>query len=359
MNTVHVNLGPRSYEILVAPGLLAEAGSRIKAAGLTGMAAIITDDNVAPHFLEQLEGSLLKMGYTFSSHIFPAGEASKSMAVAENLNRELIQAEHNRSSFVIALGGGVTGDLAGFVASIFYRGVPFVQIPTTIVSQVDSAVGGKTGVNTPEGKNLIGAFHQPRLVLTDPNTLLTLPGREFREGFAEVIKHAAIRDEEMFSDLEALDPMDQNVPSELIARNVAIKARIVEEDEQETSGTRALLNFGHTIGHGIEASVPYGTLLHGEAISLGIRAALRLSENHADLAPDASQRILALLAHYQLPLKLSDEIPTDLVIEKLLRDKKFSGGQKTFVLLDRPGNGITCSRIPFEEIALTVDFLRS
>jgi 3-dehydroquinate synthase len=281
------------------------------------------------------------------------------MAVVENVNRELIQAGHNRSSFVIALGGGVTGDLAGFVASIFYRGIPFVQIPTTIVSQVDSAVGGKTGVNAPEGKNLIGAFHQPRLVLTDPNTLLTLPGREFREGFAEVIKHAAIRDEAMLIDLAALDPMDQNVPSELISRNVAIKARIVEADEQETSGTRALLNFGHTIGHGIEASVPYGTLLHGEAISLGIRAALKLSENHAGLAPDESQRILALLTHYQLPLKLSDEIPTDLVIEKLLRDKKFSGGEKTFILLDRPGNGITCSSIPFEEIALTIDFLRS
>ena len=140
---------------------------------------------------------------------------------------------------------------------------------------------------------------------------------------------------------------------------MSIKARIVEEDEQETSGTRALLNFGHTIGHGIEAAVPYGTLLHGEAISLGIRAALRLSENHADLAPEASQRILALLTHYQLPLKLSDNVPSDLVIEKLLRDKKFSGGTKTFVLLDRLGNGITCSSIPFEEIILTVDFLRS
>ena len=152
MNTVHVNLGSRSYEILVAPGLLAESGSRIQAAGLTGMAAIITDDNVAPHFLEQLEASLLKTGYTSSSHIFPAGEASKSMAVVENLNRELIQAGHNRSSFVIALGGGVTGDLAGFVASIFYRGVPFVQIPTTIVSQVDSAVGGKNRCQRTRGK---------------------------------------------------------------------------------------------------------------------------------------------------------------------------------------------------------------
>ncbi len=359
MNTVSVNLGSRSYEILVAPGLLAEVGPRITAAGLKGRAAIITDDNVAPHFLAKVEASLADSGYDLTSHIFPAGEGSKSMTEAEKLSRELIQAGHDRSSFVVALGGGVTGDLAGFVAAIFYRGIPFVQIPTTIVSQVDSAVGGKTGVNSPEGKNLIGAFHQPRLVLTDPETLLTLPGREFREGFAEVIKHAAIRDETMLADLEALDPLDQNVPADLIARNVAIKARVVEEDEQETSGTRALLNFGHTIGHGIEASVAYGTLLHGEAISLGIRAALKLSENHAGLPADSSQRILNLLTHFQLPLVLSDDISTDLVLEKLSRDKKFSGGKRTFVLLDRLGNGITCSSIPAEDIVPAIDHLRS
>lgn len=359
MNIVTVNLGSRSYEILVAPGLISEAGPRIQAAGLKGKASIITDSNVAPHYLEKVKASLSDSGYDTTSHIFPAGEGSKSMTEVEKLSRELIQAGHNRSSFVVALGGGVTGDLAGFVAAIFYRGIPFVQIPTTIVSQVDSAVGGKTGVNAPEGKNLIGAFHQPRLVLTDPDTLLTLPGREFREGFAEVIKHAAIRDEDMLEDLEAYDPADQNTPSDLIARNVAIKARVVEEDEQETSGTRALLNFGHTIGHGIEASVPYGTLLHGEAISLGIRAALRLSEKHAGLPAEASKRILKLLEHYQLPLKLSDEISTELVLEKLSRDKKFSGGKRTFVLLDRLGNGITCSTIPFEDIAPAIDSLRS
>ena len=359
MNSVHVNLGNRSYDILVAPGLLPEAGARILAAGLTGRAAIITDDNVAPHYLAKVEASLTAAGYQSTSHIFPAGEGSKSMTEVENLNRALIQEGHDRASFIIALGGGVVGDLAGFVAAIFYRGIPFVQIPTTIVSQVDSAVGGKTGVNTPEGKNLIGAFHQPRLVLTDPRTLLTLPGREFREGFGEVIKHAAIRDEAMLADLEALDPLDQNVPADLIARNVAIKARVVEEDEQETSGTRALLNFGHTIGHGIEAAVPYGTLLHGEAISLGIRAALRLSEDHAGLAPAASERILKLLAHFQLPLILPDDISTDLVLEKLSRDKKFSGGKRTFVLLDRPGNGITCSAIPAAAIAPAIDSLRS
>ena len=359
MNTVQVSLGSRSYEILVAPGLLDEAGQHIKAAGLSGKAAIITDSNVAPHYLDQMVSSLSNAGYETTAHIFPSGEAAKSMAQADKISRELIRAGHNRSSFVVALGGGVTGDLAGFVAAIFYRGIPFVQIPTTIVSQVDSAVGGKTGVNTPEGKNLTGAFHQPRLVLTDPDTLFTLPGREFREGFAEVVKHAAIRDEAMLADLEKIDPLDQNVPAELIARNVAIKARIVEEDEQETSGTRALLNFGHTIGHGIEASVPYGALLHGEAISLGIRAALKLSENHAGLPREASKRILALLEHFQLPLILDPAISTELVIEKLLRDKKFARGKRTFVLLEQPGHALTCSTIPFEDIAPAIDHLRS
>lgn len=359
MNSVHVSLGARSYEILVAPGILAEAGPRIQAAGLKGRAAIITDDNVAPHYLATVEASLSRAGYETTSHIFPAGEGSKSLTEVENLCRSLIQSGHERSSFVVALGGGVTGDLAGFVASIFYRGIPFVQIPTTIVSQVDSAVGGKTGVNAPEGKNLIGSFHQPRLVLIDPETLLTLPGREFREGFAEVIKHAAIRDEAMLADLEALDPLDQNVPSELIARNVAIKARVVEEDEQETSGVRALLNFGHTIGHGIEASVPYGTLLHGEAISLGIRAALMLSEQHAGLPAEASRRILNLLKHFQLPLVLAEGIQTDTILEKLSRDKKFSGGKKTFVLLDRLGNGITSNKVPMDSLASIITALRS
>jgi 3-dehydroquinate synthase len=358
MNSVHVSLGARSYEILVAPGILAEAGPRIQAAGLKGRAAIITDDNVAPHYLATVEASLSRAGYETTSHIFPAGEGSKSLTEVENLCRSLIQSGHERSSFVVALGGGVTGDLAGFVASIFYRGIPFVQIPTTIVSQVDSAVGGKTGVNAPEGKNLIGSFHQPRLVLIDPETLLTLPGREFREGFAEVIKHAAIRDEAMLADLEALDPLDQNVPSKLIARNVAIKARVVEEDEQETSGVRALLNFGHTIGHGIEASVPYGTLLHGEAISLGIRAALMLSEQHAGLPAEASRRILNLLKHFQLPLVLAEGIQTDTILEKLSRDKKFSGGKKTFVLLDRLGNGITSNKVPMDSLASIIAALR-
>jgi len=295
MPTVHVDLADRSYDILVEDGLLNSIGELIQSAGLKGQCAVITDSNVGPLYAQRVIDSLNTVGINASCHTFPAGEGSKSMAQASELCSDMIQAGHDRSSFVVALGGGVTGDLAGFVAAIFYRGIPFVQIPTTIVSQVDSSAGGKTGVNAPEGKNLIGAFHQPRLVVVDPLTLASLPGREYREGYAEAIKHAAIRDEAMIGALNALDPADQHPSAELLARNLAIKARVVEEDERETAGTRALLNFGHTVGHGIEASLPYGEMLHGEAISLGIRAALYLSEKINNFPAADSQRIIQFL----------------------------------------------------------------
>ena len=250
------------------------------------------------------------------------------------------------------------GDLAGFVASIFYRGIPFVQVPTTIVAQVDSSVGGKTGVNVGEGKNLLGAFHQPRLVLVDPETLRTLPDREFREGFAEAIKHAAIRDAAMLDDLAAFDPNGREVPPDLIARNIAIKARVVEADEHETHDIRALLNFGHTIGHGIEASVPYGQMLHGEAISLGIRAALFLSERRAGLPPAASAQVIGLLEKYHLPLVLPPEITTDAVMEKLARDKKFTAGAIRFVVLDALGSAKVINTVTAEDLREAIEHLR-
>ena len=294
-----------------------------------------------------------------SLHTVRAGEASKSMSQSAELCGELNRAGHDRSSFVIALGGGVVGDLAGFVAAIFYRGVPFVQIPTTIVSQVDSSAGGKTGVNASEGKNLIGAFHQPRLVIVDPLTLDSLPGREYREGYAEAIKHAAIRDAAMIDDLAALDPDNQHPSADLLARNLAIKARIVEEDERETAGTRALLNFGHTIGHGIEASLPYGAMLHGEAISLGIRAALYLSEKVNGFPADQSKRILDLLKQFQLPLTLPEHISTDIVMDKLSHDKKFTGGNIKFVLLTAPGAAEVSTKVSLDMIREAVEHLRN
>lgn len=360
MPSVHVDLADRAYNVLVEPGLLAQTGETLKKAAISGLrAAVISDETVAGFHSSALMESLEAAGFRPTLHTVPAGEASKSMPQVENLCREMIRAGHDRKSLVVALGGGVVGDLAGFVASIFYRGIPFVQIPTTIVAQVDSSVGGKTGVNVGEGKNLLGAFHQPRLVIIDPETLGTLPDREFHEGFAEAIKHAAIRDAEMLADLASLDPSTRDVPADLIACNIAIKARVVEADEHETRDIRALLNFGHTIGHGIEASVPYGQMLHGEAISLGIRAALFLSERHAGLAPQDSARVIALLEKFHLPLVLSDEITTDTVMEKLARDKKFSSGAIRFVVLDALGSAKVVNTVTSDDLREAIEFLRT
>lgn len=358
MHHVSVDLADRSYRVLVAEGLLAEVGTYLKECGLRGKAAIISDSTVAPLHAQTLQYALDQAGISHTLHAFAAGEKSKSLEIAAALCSELATAGHDRKSFVIALGGGVVGDLAGFVAALFYRGIPFIQIPTTIVSVVDSSVGGKTGVNIPEGKNLVGSFHQPRLVLIDPLTLTTLPPREYREGFSEAIKHAAIRDASMLDELAALDPESRFVPSSLIARNIAIKARIVEADEHETKGLRALLNFGHTIGHGIEASKPYGEILHGEAISLGIRAAVHLSERHAGLPSQDARRILSLLQKFSLPLQLDESISTDQVLEKLARDKKFDSGSVRFVLLRTAGDAFVDSSLNHRDLRAAIDHLR-
>jgi 3-dehydroquinate synthase len=357
MPTVHVALADRSYPVVVGNGLLSETASLLTEHGLSGFRpSIISDETVAAHHAETLLSSFGANRPTL--HTVPAGEASKSLTHAETLCREMICAGHDRRSLIIALGGGVVGDLAGFVASIFYRGIPFVQIPTTIVSQVDSSVGGKTGVNVAEGKNLLGAFHQPKLVIVDPQTLSTLPPREFHEGFAEAIKHAAIRDAEMLTDLMAIDPETREVPADLLARNIAIKARIVEEDEFETKDIRALLNFGHTIGHGIEASLPYGEMLHGEAIALGIRAAIFLSEKHSALPPAHSEKILAALNHFRLPLTLPAYIPTATVMEKLARDKKFKSGKIRFVTLPTLGHAEVIETVTLSDLEAAIEHLR-
>jgi 3-dehydroquinate synthase len=359
MPQVRVELAERSYDVLVANGLLERAGGAIAEAGIAGAkAAVISDETVARIHGPAVIDSLQRAGFKPTLHTVPAGETSKCMTQVETVCRDMIRFGHDRRSFVVALGGGVVGDLAGFAASIFYRGIPFVQIPTTIVAQVDSSVGGKTGVNVLEGKNLLGAFHQPRLVLVDPLTLRTLPPREFREGLAEAIKHAAIRDAAMLDELAALDADARDLDPDLVARNIAIKARIVEADEHETLGIRALLNFGHTIGHGIEAAVPYGEMLHGEAISLGLRAALFISERVAGLAAADSERILGLLQRFNLPLVLSEAISTDMVMEKLARDKKFAAGQIRFVVLDRPGNAFVTDQVRAEDLREAIEHLR-
>lgn len=357
-STVPVDLGDRSYGVECEYAIFASLGERIAGLFAGKNVAVISDSNVAPLYLERLSQQLSAEQRVVSEHVVAAGEASKSMENVATLCSQMAAAGHDRKSLVVALGGGVVGDLAGFVASVFYRGVPFVQIPTTIVSQVDSSVGGKTGVNIPEGKNLVGAFHQPLAVWIDPEVLQSLPSREYREGYAEVIKHAAIRDAEMFDVLEGMDPQNQAPPASLLARNVAIKARVVEEDEQETSGVRALLNFGHTIGHGIEASVPYGELLHGEAVSLGIRAALFLSERCAGLEKPQSQRVLGVLKQFGLPLVLDESIDTERILEKTARDKKFSAGSIQFVLLRALGEAFVSREVTAERMREAIEHLR-
>ena len=357
MTTVRVNLADRAYDVVVGSGLLADAGERIAGLPIPGKrCALITEETVGPLYASKLEKSLKNADFSVETITVPAGEASKSMNVASYVCREMLKRGLDRKSFVVALGGGVIGDLAGFCAAIFQRGVPLVQIPTTVLSQVDSSVGGKTGVNTPEGKNLLGAFHQPKLVLADVETLNSLPDREFREGFAEIIKHAAIRDAEMLGEIEKQgDSRDGLAP--LIARNVAIKAAVVEEDERETSGTRALLNFGHTIGHGVEAAAGYGQLLHGEAVSIGMTAALRLSEQIAGLPAESSQRVEALLAQLKLPRSLDGTFQTRQILEILQRDKKFAGGAVRFVLLRALGDAFVSEKVTLQQIEREIDAL--
>lgn len=360
MPIVHVDLAERTYAVRVEPGLLARAGACLVEAGLGGRrVAVISDTSVAAHHAQPLIQALDAAGVDATLHVVPAGEASKSLTHAEGLCREMIRVGHDRKSCVVALGGGVVGDLAGFVAAIFYRGIPLVQVPTTIVAQVDSSVGGKTGVNVEEGKNLLGAFHQPALVVVDPDTLKTLPEREFREGLAEAVKHAAIRDAAMLDEFAALDIAGRQVPADLIARNIAIKARVVEADEHETRDIRALLNFGHTIGHGIEAALPYGEMLHGEAISLGMRAALELSVRRGTLPQADAARVLSVLRHCGLPLELAPEISTEQVMLKLARDKKFSAGAIRFVLLDALGVARVSRDITAQDLRDAIEHLRT
>ena len=363
MTEVPVHLSERSYAVLVGSDLMDRVGEQVRRVlPEARVCAVVTDSTVGPLYGERVLTSLRRSGFEPVLITVAAGEPSKSMVCVEDVCRHMIRAGMDRTSFLVALGGGVVGDLAGFAASIFFRGIPYVQIPTTVVSVVDSSVGGKTGVNTPEGKNLLGCFHQPRLVLADVDTLSTLPRREYNEGFAEIIKHAAIRDEAMMELIERLAGAEGGGRTEalvaLVARNVAIKAAIVAADEHETAGLRALLNFGHTIGHGIEASAGYGQLLHGEAISLGIVAALRISEEVAGLDAGASEKVIALLRRYELPLRLPASITTADVMAKLSRDKKFMAGAVRFVVLRALGDAVVSRDVTMARMEAAVDGLR-
>lgn len=353
--SVEVRLAERSYRVWIGGGIMDSLGEKLRAAHPGSACAVVTDSNVGPLYADAVLKSLGDAGFKPTSVTVPAGEKSKSLAQAEKVCDQMIAAGLDRKACLVALGGGVVGDLAGFVAAIYYRGIPYVQIPTTIISQVDSAVGGKTGVNAAGGKNLIGSFHQPRFVLADVNTLKTLPPREFNEGFAEIIKHAIIRDARLFEDIARIDRGDM---TRLIARNVEIKAQIVSADEHETTGERALLNFGHTVGHGIEAAAGYGRYLHGEAISLGIVAACFLSAKKAGLPAHDHGQIISRLQEFHLPVKLPPDISTESILAALKTDKKFSQGKIRFVLASRIGSAFLSDDVTLEEIHEAIESLR-
>lgn len=353
---VPVPLASRPYESLVGNGILSRTGEFVREILPAGDCAVITDTHVGPLYAQAVTRSLEGAGFTPVLITMAAGEKSKSLSSAEAVCDEMIAAGLDRGAFVAALGGGVVGDLAGFVASIYYRGIPHVQIPTTVVAQVDSAIGGKTGVNAREGKNLIGSFHQPALVIADSAALSTLPKREFNEGVAEIIKHAVIRDAAMLDDLPRAASSD--LPA-LIARNQRIKAQIVAEDEFEKLGLRALLNFGHTIGHAIENAAGYGQFLHGEAVSLGIVAALDLSVERAGLPFDQAQRVLQALRAFDLPVQLPPHIPTETLMKASGKDKKFEAGAIRFVLTRNLGSAFVSKEVTEGDVRRAIEKLKA
>ncbi|WP_414832713.1 3-dehydroquinate synthase [Afifella sp. YEN Y35] len=340
MSSVHVDLGERSYDVLVAANLIPNLGRHMAARMDARRAAIITDDNVGRLYLDPVRQALSDAEIDSVEIVVAPGEASKSFSTLEHVVRELLAARLERSDIVIALGGGVVGDLAGFAAAITRRGMSLVQVATSLLAQVDSSVGGKTGINTPEGKNLVGAFFQPRLVLADTSALDTLPPREFRAGYAEVAKYGLIDDADFFSWLE--DNREavfagEEARGEAIRRSVAAKARVVAADERE-AGTRALLNLGHTFGHALEAACNYDAsrIIHGEGVAIGMAMAHRFSVQQGLCAPEAAERVERHLAAAGLPTHMNS-IPgsgfsTSELMDHIAQDKKVKAGRLTFIL---------------------------
>jgi len=355
---VFVNLGPRSYLVQVGRDLLKTLGEEVNQKLPDRVkCAVVTDSNVGPLYAETVIKSLRAVGKEPHLITVPAGESSKSLSCSESVLGEMVRFGLDRKSFLVALGGGVIGDLGGFCASIYQRGIPYVQVPTTVLSQVDSSVGGKTGVNLPDAKNMVGCFHQPVHVIADLDTLNSLPKREWNEGFAEIIKHACIRDASMFTAIQDVAEGHGDIVG-LIRRNIAIKAAIVEADEYETIGTRALLNFGHTLGHAIEAAAGYGKLLHGEAISLGLRAAAWLSTQIAELTAEDYEHIVALLKLFDLPVRLPDDFDTETLMRIARMDKKFENGKIRFVLLRKIGDAYVSKDVLEGHLKQALDELR-
>jgi 3-dehydroquinate synthase len=364
--TVDVALGDRAYDIVIGRGVLASLGARVAALRPGVRTAIVTDRTVAKHWLEPAERSLAEAGIPTSRIIVEEGEVSKTYAGLEKVSEALIAARIERNDLVIALGGGVVGDLAGFAAAILRRGVDFVQVPTSLLAQVDSSVGGKTGINSPQGKNLLGAFHQPVLVIADTSVLDTLSPRQFRAGYAEVAKYGVLGDEAFFSWLEAnhADIFSGGAAREhAIATSCRAKAAIVSRDERE-NGERALLNLGHTFGHALEAATGFSDrLFHGEGVSVGMVLAAEFSAQLGMIATADAARVERHLAAAGLPTHLRDIAgfaqeglkDADALMALMAQDKKVKRGKLTFILLQAIGRAVVANDV---EPALVRDFLQ-
>ena len=342
IRSIPVDLGARAYEVLLGPGLLEDAGARLRPLARRDRVAVVSDQTVWGLHGPRLTAALERAGLAVHPVVLPPGEQTKSFSGLETLCDSLLGLELDRGDLIVAFGGGVIGDLAGFAAAIYKRGADFVQIPTTLLAQVDSSVGGKTAIDTPRGKNLIGAFHQPRLVLVDPSLLATLPEREFRAGMAEVIKYGVIGDTPLFSDLESAAQRDPagglaslaavgpSLLQRLLERSAAAKARVVAADERE-GGLRAILNYGHTLGHVVETLTGYGTYLHGEAVALGMLAAGEIARVMGLWGDGPRDRQRAVVEATGLPLNWP-RLDGEAVIACLQSDKKVRDGRVRFVL---------------------------
>lgn len=355
MQTVKVDLADRSYMVYIGSGLL---GKEHPEFGITSGSTVlvVSNETVAPLYLDTLTKSLT--GADVHSLILPDGEAYKTLEHWSQIIDKLIQIRATRDATIITLGGGVIGDMGGFAAASYMRGINFIQIPTTLLAQVDASVGGKTGFNHPMGKNLIGAFHQPGAVLVDIETLETLPAREFSAGLAEVVKIAAIRDAEFLGWLEdnsaAIMARETRVITGMIKRSIANKAEVVAEDERE-SGVRALLNFGHSFAHALETLTGYTQYLHGEAVAIGMMVATSLSELRGICAAGFSERLGRLLQSFDLPLNLPAELDAADILETMKLDKKVIAGSARLILVESAGQGLIDSSSEKRQIVAAIN----
>jgi 3-dehydroquinate synthase len=362
-DTVSLALGPRSYDIVIATGCLDSWAQTLetwcqrlwKKSDSSRKAFLVSDRHVAKH-AQTATDSLLRAGWQTGRVDLEPGEQAKSLPVVSRLYDALVDLKADRRTIVVAVGGGVVGDTAGFAAATYARGIPFVQVPTTLLAHVDSSVGGKVGINHPQGKNLIGAFHQPLGVFIDTATLATLPDRDYRAGLAEVVKYGVIFDQEFFAFLElnvaGLNQREPEILRRIIARSCRLKADVVEQDEFEITGLRALLNYGHTFAHAYEALLGYGELQHGEAVAIGMVHASRLAERVGRVDGSVTERQIALLGGLQLPtrLPLASRLEAEAVLDRMQLDKKSVGGTIRFVLPTRIGRVELVDTVPIADV---------